>query len=87
MKGLGWDEENWESRSDFHKELCFMSKILGISQSRIHLDVCHPVGEVVIFIDGHYNGYLDPSFYDFMEHGLDPYNDYADWIKRWRNKK
>lgn len=77
-----WEDENFNSQKDFHKELCWIAKTLGIRQSRIELVATHPVGEIVIFIDGHYNGYLDSYFYDFMEQGLDPYNDYADWIKR-----
>lgn len=69
MKGLGWDEENWEARSDFHKEIVFIAKYLGVSQGKVELDVCHPAGDIVIFVDDVYAGYLDSTFYDFMETG------------------
>lgn len=81
MKGLGWEEENWESRKDFYKEIKWIAKTRRVQESSIELDVNHPVGEIVIFIDGVYCGYLDSSFYDFMEHGIDKYGEYKDWIK------
>lgn len=81
MKGLVWDEENRESRKDFYKEIKWIAKTRRVPESSIELDVNHPVGEVVIFIDGVYWGYLDTSFYDFMEYGIDEYGYYGDWIK------
>ena len=38
------------------------------------------MGFDVIFIDGHYNGYLDTDFYNYMIHGIYPYGDYEDWL-------
>ena len=79
---------NWweDERRDFKQEIHWIANTLGISCNRIHIDGEHPVGEDVIFIDGVYNGYLDQEFYDYMIHGLDPYDDYARWIDTWKNK-
>lgn len=81
-----WEDNNFNSEKDFHKELCWIAKTLGIRRGRIKVDPVHPVGEVVIFIDGSYNGYIDQRFYDFMEQGIDPYDDFKEWIEMWRNK-
>lgn len=81
MKGLGWDEENWESRNDFYKEIKWIAKTRKVKETSVYLDVCHPVGEIVIFIDEVFWGYLDSSFYDFMEHGIDKYGEYEVWLK------
>ncbi len=81
MKGLGWDEENLESRKDFYKEIKWIAKIRKVPETSVYLDVCHPVGDIVIFINGDYWGYLDTTFYDFMEHGIDKYGEYEAWLK------
>lgn len=86
MKGLGWDEENWEAREDFHKEIIFISQYLGVHKSKIELDVCHPVGDIVIFVGGKYAGYLDTSFYDFMETGIMTFEDQP-WTGYWSYEK
>lgn len=52
-----------------------------VPESSIELDVNHPVGEIVIFINGDYCGYLDSQFYDFMEHGIDKYGYFESWLK------
>lgn len=79
MIGLGYDEENWEARSDFYKEIKFLAKKYNVKESNIYLDVCHPTGETCIFIkkDGKdvWYGYIDKLFYDEMEAGIpDPYH-------------
>jgi hypothetical protein len=70
MIGLGWDEENWEARSDFYKEIKFLAKKYGVKESSIEIDVNHPCGEVCIFISGRWFGYIDKWFYDEMECGF-----------------
>tara|TARA_R110000744_G_C19371770_1_gene563139 strand:+ start:16396 stop:16611 length:216 start_codon:yes stop_codon:yes gene_type:complete len=70
----------------YTKEKCWIAETLGIKQNRIQIDTEHPCGELVIFIDGEYNGYLDDSFYLFMEKGIDLHSEFEDWINTWRDK-
>ena len=84
MKRHYWKDSD---QRDFKQELHWISNALGISASRIYMDGDHPVGEDVIFIDGIYNGYLDQSFYDFMLYGIDPYEDYEEWIRYWKSDR
>lgn len=72
-------KELYGDRREFKREISFIAKLLGISESRVEVDGEHPCGDV-IFIDGVYNGYCDNDFYNFMIHGIDEYGDYKDWL-------
>lgn len=72
---------------DFKQEIHFIANLLGISVGRINICGDHPVGEDVIFIDGHYNGYLDLQFYNYMDAGIDEWGDFEEWVEKWRDKK
>lgn len=80
-----FDEEDYY-RGDFKEEIDFIAKLLDINPKRINIDPYNTCGEFVIFIDEHYNGYLDNQFYDYMLHGLDEYGEYEDWVKMWEER-
>lgn len=73
MRGLGYDEENWESRPDFYKEIKFLAKHYGVKESTIEIDCTHPTGEICIFFKKEdkivWMGYIDKWFYNWMECG------------------
>lgn len=70
---------------NYIKERCFIAKALGIKVKRIQIESEHPSGYIMIFIDGAYNGYIDEMFYGFMEHGVDIYGGFEDWIECWNS--
>lgn len=70
MKGLGYDEENWESRKDFYKEIKFLARKYNVNETSIDIDVNHPCGDICIFVNDKWCGYIDSFFYSEMECGL-----------------
>lgn len=71
-----WNETDTRN---FYKEINFIAKHLNINVNRIEISENHPVGEDVIFVDGHYAGYLDFEFYTFMDTGFDMYGIFTEW--------
>lgn len=59
------------ARKDFHKEIVYLAKKHGVRQSSVEIDPVHPVGEICIFINGDWEGYIDSCFYTEMETGKD----------------
>ena len=78
---MWYDEKN---NRDFKKEINWIASVLNIPTKRIRIDGEHPCGEDCIFIDDKWNGYLDNSFYQFMENGFDPYGDFEEWINNFK---
>lgn len=66
-------------REQFTKERCFIAKCLNIPVNKTEIDTNHPCGELVIFADGKYQGYLDDTFYIFMEDGVDMFGNFIEW--------
>lgn len=66
------DEERETIGIEYRKEREFLSRKYGVKNSQISLDLHHPVGEVCIFIDGKWAGYIDEEFAYCMENDIDP---------------
>lgn len=78
----------------FVPERDYISKSYGVSQDRIFIDTEHPCGDICIFIDGVWSGYIDETFSEAMRSGL-LLKDYESWLfdppsqqeKFYRNKQ
>lgn len=60
-----YEPSTW--RTDYHKEIHFISKKYACKVTDVEIDTNHPVGELVIFIKRKYYGYIDNEFYKMMD--------------------
>jgi len=69
-----YEKERIDSQKDFHKEILWLCKKYSVKPSEVEIDAYHATGEVCIFINGKWYGYIDFEFYKMMD-GLESYWD------------
>lgn len=73
------EEEKESYDTAYEKEKAFIVKKYGVRSNQIEIDPHHPCGDICIFIDGTWAGYIDGEFAECMEKDIDP----RDYLKVW----
>lgn len=73
------EEEKESHDTAYEKEKAFIVKKYGVRGNQIIIDPHHPCGDICIFIDGAWAGYIDEEFAECMEKDIDP----RDYLKVW----
>lgn len=66
------EEEKESYDIAYLKEKAFLIKKYGVRGNQIEIDPHHPCGEICIFIDGTWAGYIDEEFTQCMDKDIDP---------------
>lgn len=59
----------------YYKEACYIASRYGVHISKVDIDVNHPCGEICIFVNNEWKGYIDFWFYQEMDGNPEP-----DWF-------
>lgn len=73
------EEEKESYDTVYAKEKAYIIKKYGVRGNQIRIEPHHPCGEICIFIDGVWAGYIDGEFAECMEKNIDP----RDYLKVW----
>lgn len=66
------EEEKESYDTSYEKEKAFIVKKYGVRGNQIEIEPHHPCGDICIFIDGSWAGYIDEEFALCMEKDIDP---------------
>ncbi len=55
---------------EYYREACYIAKKHNVHFSKVEICTDHPVGEIVIFVNKVWAGYIDYFFYLEMDTGL-----------------
>lgn len=65
----------------YYKEACYIAKRHGVHISTLEIDTDHACGDICIFVDGKWKGYIDFWFYQEMDGYPDCEHYYEDYEK------
>lgn len=61
-----YETHRYSSRLDYYQEILWLAKKHKVKPSQVEIDPFHPTGEVCIFINNVWYGYIDTEFYNEM---------------------